>query len=217
MPRGIRDTRDTRRKKDPGKGLTGRGEQRYTMSERLSVHVGGAERMSPDDVLSVVHAHGMQLTRSGLGWYHRQGMIARPTVRALGRGRGKESIYPPDTAAEVIAAHRLLGPRDVEGLFGEFFSKVRVTPAHVARIREWAHSTTVGDVRRAAEAGLTPREAGWPPLLLVQEWLSHRLTVLAGEPRWVPIYQMIGEDGAGERDPDIRDDMLLTELPGVPK
>src|SRR5690606_16619767 len=169
MPRGIRDTRDTRRKKDPGKGLTGRGEQRYTVSGRLSVHVGGAERMSPDDVLSVVHAHGMQLTRSGLGWYHRQGMIARPTVRALGRGRGKESIYPPDTAAEVIAAHRLLGPRDVEGLFGEFFSKVRVTPAHVARIREWAHSTTVGDVRRAAGAVLSRLARCWPAVCRAYE------------------------------------------------
>src|ERR1700719_2061533 len=50
---------------------------------------------------SAVHA-GHTVSPSQLGRLHRAGLLPAPDVRALGRGRGKESRYPLGTGARLI-------------------------------------------------------------------------------------------------------------------
>lgn len=56
-----------------------------------------------EDVIEMVEGADGAVTRDQLVRWHRAGLIPRPTVEHLGRGRGSASYYPAGTAAQVLA------------------------------------------------------------------------------------------------------------------
>lgn len=58
---------------------------------------------TPADLIEIVDGAGSEVTRDQLVRWHREGLIPRPAVEHLGRGRGSVSYYPPGTAAQVLA------------------------------------------------------------------------------------------------------------------
>jgi hypothetical protein len=58
---------------------------------------------TPADVVETVDGAGGAVTRDQLVRWHRNGLIPRPSVEHLGRGRGSASYYPAGTAAQVVA------------------------------------------------------------------------------------------------------------------
>ena len=56
-----------------------------------------------NEVVDQVADGDIAVTRDQLVRWHRSGLIPRPSVRHLGRGRGSESVYPPGTSLQVAA------------------------------------------------------------------------------------------------------------------
>lgn len=135
------------------------------------------------------------VARSTIRGYHRRGIIPKPKTRALGRGKGSESLYPPETLAELEAAKALIGlPVD----------KVKVTIEEVAEVRRVAYTWTRDDFERAFHSVLAWTNANRRPefMTLLQEdpdryerikrearlhrllriWLEKRCRVIQGLP-----------------------------------
>jgi hypothetical protein len=55
-----------------------------------------------EQLLNVARAAGYRVSVSQLGRLYRAGLIPAPQVRALGRGRGTESRYPPGSVARLL-------------------------------------------------------------------------------------------------------------------
>jgi hypothetical protein len=62
-----------------------------------------------EDIVEFAGAAGLRVSRDQLVRWHRAGLISRPLVRHLGRGRGTESWYPAGTAAQIVALVQLQG------------------------------------------------------------------------------------------------------------
>lgn len=56
-----------------------------------------------DEVIQRASALGYDVSAAQLARWHRAGLLPRPRQRALGRGRGTETVYPPDTSVQVVA------------------------------------------------------------------------------------------------------------------
>jgi len=54
-----------------------------------------------EEVLAAVHAACFSLSDPQLARRHRAGLIPRPAVRSLGRGKGSVSLYPPGTGRKL--------------------------------------------------------------------------------------------------------------------
>lgn len=55
-----------------------------------------------EELLAAATKSGHRISASQLGRLHRAGLVPAPNVRALGRGRGTESRYPPGSAARLV-------------------------------------------------------------------------------------------------------------------
>lgn len=66
---------------------------------------------SADDVIANAAVGDETISRDQLVRWHREGLVDRPYVRHLGRGRGTETIYPPGTSARAVKVARLLRAR----------------------------------------------------------------------------------------------------------
>ena len=149
--------------------------------------------MAPDELLEQLWQHyGVRVGRSTLARWASTGLVPRPTVKALGRGRGTASEYPPEALADAWAAAFLLRQDGVR-------------PAVVAQARRYATRAyhldpllravgmtakawvALDELRRAADAARValPEEvaelltdcngpAGTPILPWVQRWLHVR-------------------------------------------
>lgn len=100
--------------------------------------------LSPDGVLQQAKKWGVDIVRGTMRWYVRQGLIPAPLVRSLGRGRGAESIFPPETVAELVASNALLGSS---------FGGKRVSKEELAEVRRIAFSQDVEGLLKAAYPG----------------------------------------------------------------
>jgi hypothetical protein len=56
-----------------------------------------------DEVIKYAAKLGYVVTAPQLARWHRAGLLPRPRQQPLGRGRGTETVYPPGTAAQVVA------------------------------------------------------------------------------------------------------------------
>jgi hypothetical protein len=70
---------------------------------RVGLYPDGVTPETSDDVIDIIDGAGGHVTREQLVRWHRAGLIPRPRVRHLGRGRGSVSIYPAGTAVQVLA------------------------------------------------------------------------------------------------------------------
>lgn len=61
-----------------------------------------ARTETKDEILAAAITAGVPLTAPQLARLHRAGAIAKPEVRSLGRGKGRSSVYPAGTAAQVL-------------------------------------------------------------------------------------------------------------------
>jgi hypothetical protein len=59
-------------------------------------------RETRDQLIAAAAAAGYVISSSQLGRLYRAGLVAKPSTRALGRGLGSESRYPPGTAARLV-------------------------------------------------------------------------------------------------------------------
>lgn len=59
------------------------------------------------EILAALAEVGSSLSDSQLARLHRAGAISPPTLRSLGRGRGRQSLYPPGTTVQVIRLAQL--------------------------------------------------------------------------------------------------------------
>src|SRR5437870_805184 len=59
------------------------------------------------EILAALAEVGSSLSESQLARLHRAGAISPPTVRSMGQGRGRRSLYPPGTTAQVIRLAQL--------------------------------------------------------------------------------------------------------------
>ncbi len=57
---------------------------------------------SKEDVLEAARAAGIAVTDAQLARWHRAGLLPRPDVQRLGRGKGTRSLYPAGTSARLI-------------------------------------------------------------------------------------------------------------------
>lgn len=57
---------------------------------------------SREALLAAAPAAGHQLTGTRLSRLHRAGLISRPKTRSLGRGQGRQSLYPPGTRERLL-------------------------------------------------------------------------------------------------------------------
>jgi hypothetical protein len=57
---------------------------------------------SKEDLLAAAAAAGLEVSEAQLARWHRAGLLPRPTVRSLGRGRGTESLYPPGSSLRLV-------------------------------------------------------------------------------------------------------------------
>jgi hypothetical protein len=53
-------------------------------------------------LITNMQTHGFTVTRPELARWHRAGLLPRPERRSLGRGRGMVSVYPPETADQLL-------------------------------------------------------------------------------------------------------------------
>lgn|SRR5690606_5868131 len=154
--------------------------------------------MTPEEVIHALRPYGQHIARSTLTQYARAGVIGSPTVRSLGRGRGRVSEYPPQTPAEVVAARTLVGttlyPSTItwRGKTVSFkLNQRRITLEVLAAVRRLAYTTTAGKVVDALERWdegdkellreLVGSEGAADPFWLLQvlgEWLARRAWVL---------------------------------------
>jgi hypothetical protein len=64
--------------------------------------------ISPEEIVKAAGRHGLTVSDAQLHRWQRQGLIPRPKIQGLGRGRGTASYYPADTAQHIIALCELL-------------------------------------------------------------------------------------------------------------
>lgn len=64
---------------------------------------------SRTEVLQAAHEAGFSLSASQLGRLHRAGLIASPSTRSLGRGKGTVSEFPAGTSARLLRVLELQG------------------------------------------------------------------------------------------------------------
>src|SRR5438105_15226652 len=57
---------------------------------------------SKDELLAAASNAGFEVSEAQLARWHRAGLLPRPQVRSLGRGKGTESLYPPGTRQRLI-------------------------------------------------------------------------------------------------------------------
>lgn len=112
--------------------------------------------MEPEELIRRLDQVGVPAGRTTLARWVRQGLIPRPAVRSLGRGRGAESEYPPGAVGEGFASsfflreHKLPPPavaqirRYALGAYdlAETFERLGIGPKEWVRLR---------DIRLAAE------------------------------------------------------------------
>lgn len=67
---------------------------------------------SREEVLAAARAAGFSLSGHQLARRHRAGLISRPTVRPLGRGKGSASLYPPGTGQRLVRTLELTRGRE---------------------------------------------------------------------------------------------------------
>lgn len=74
----------------------------------------GKPHETKDELLAAVAEAGLSVSDAQLARWHRSGLLPRPEVRSLGRGRGTQSLYPAGSARRVVrvaqvhaAEHRL--------------------------------------------------------------------------------------------------------------
>ena len=64
--------------------------------------------ITPEMVISHLASLGIEISRSTLLRYEKQGLIPEPRRGGFGRGAGRWTDYPPETVAEAYAAWKLL-------------------------------------------------------------------------------------------------------------
>lgn len=57
---------------------------------------------SKDELLAAAHNAGFDVTDTQLARWHRAGLLPKPHVQSLGRGKGTRSLYPPSSATRLI-------------------------------------------------------------------------------------------------------------------
>src|SRR6185437_1480595 len=60
-----------------------------------------------DGLLAAARAAGFDVSRAQLARWHRIGLLSKPEVAWLGRGKGSRTIYPTGTTFQLIALCRL--------------------------------------------------------------------------------------------------------------
>jgi hypothetical protein len=82
--------------------------QLFATACKLQV-MGGLSSGEPASLLlAQAKAAGFEVSCSQLARWHRQGLLARPQQRALGRGKGTESLYPAGTSNQLLALCKIL-------------------------------------------------------------------------------------------------------------
>jgi hypothetical protein len=64
-------------------------------------------RETREQLLEAAAGAGHPISGSQLARFHRAGLLPRPVVRALGRGRGTVSLYPPGTTERLLDVVRI--------------------------------------------------------------------------------------------------------------
>jgi len=67
-------------------------------------HEGGETR---EQLLAAASAAGLAVSHAQLARWHRVGLLPRPQVRSLGRGRGTVSLYPPGSGQRLVRVAQL--------------------------------------------------------------------------------------------------------------
>src|SRR6266511_2593822 len=67
-------------------------------------HEGGKTR---EQLLAAATAAGLAVSQAQLARWHRAGLLPRPQVRPLGRGRGTVSLYPPGSGQRLVRVAQL--------------------------------------------------------------------------------------------------------------
>src|SRR6266487_1703336 len=67
-------------------------------------HEGGETR---GQLLAAATAAGLAVSQAQLSRWHRAGLLPRPQVRSLGRGRGTVSLYPPGSGQRLVRVAQL--------------------------------------------------------------------------------------------------------------
>jgi hypothetical protein len=57
---------------------------------------------SKEELLAAASNAGFEVSEAQLARWHRAGLLPRPQVRSLGRGKGTESIYPPGSSQRLV-------------------------------------------------------------------------------------------------------------------
>src|SRR5437868_2218123 len=57
---------------------------------------------SKDELLAAAQHAGFAVTDTQLARWHRVGLLPKPQVQSLGRGKGTRSLYPPSSTARLI-------------------------------------------------------------------------------------------------------------------
>ena len=68
---------------------------------------GRDELESKNDLLAAARQAGVDVTDAQLARWHRVGLLPKPQVQSLGRGKGTRSLYPPGSAARLIRVAEL--------------------------------------------------------------------------------------------------------------
>lgn len=69
--------------------------------------IGGALKMTPNEVLAALKKMGVKVSRQTLTNYENDGLIPEPKRGGHGKGRGRYTDYPDETPAEFYASHKL--------------------------------------------------------------------------------------------------------------
>lgn len=57
---------------------------------------------SKEELLAAAASAGLEVSDAQLARWHRAGLLPRPQVRSLGRGKGTESLYPPGSSERLV-------------------------------------------------------------------------------------------------------------------
>jgi hypothetical protein len=62
---------------------------------------------SKEELLAAAAKAGFEVSEAQLARWHRSGLLPRPQVRSLGRGKGTESLYPPGSSDRLVRVAEL--------------------------------------------------------------------------------------------------------------
>lgn len=151
--------------------------------------------MTPEEIQKELEKLGLSIGRSTLTQYARRGVIGEPDVKALGRGRGKVSLYPKETPAEIVAARVLVGSTLKPAFFSTDFRiggggiGPKITIDAIAAVRRFAYNTKAGELsdalKREGDGDPGPLQeligGDWNPIWffdLLRNWVANRAWVL---------------------------------------